>query len=219
MGRSYMGNRGDDYRNIAPVYDLSTSWALTPLRRKMRRLILSSGDSASGGPGLVLDLACGTGVLMAMLRRRGVRTLGVDLSSAMLDKARRHGLSGSLLRADATLLPVRDASVDCVCLVLALHENTRGDQDAMLREALRVLRPGGRILVADWLTPRGVVAQAAHWLMHPVERAAGREHYKGFREFLRAGGLEGIIARHGLVLECLDRRFFGALGLAVAKRA
>ncbi|EMG37380.1 methylase involved in ubiquinone/menaquinone biosynthesis [Desulfocurvibacter africanus PCS] len=216
MGRVYTGNRADGYQSIAPIYDLSTSWALAPLRREMRRLILSAGYGAAGR---VLDLACGTGVLMAMLRRRGVRTLGVDLSSAMLTKALRNGLAGSLARADATLLPVRDASVDCVCLVLALHENTRENQDAMLREALRALRPDGRLILADWLTPRGVVAQAAHWCMHPVEWAAGREHYKGFREFLRAGGLEGIIARHGLVLECLDRRFLGALGLAVAKRA
>ncbi|WP_027368756.1 class I SAM-dependent methyltransferase [Desulfocurvibacter africanus] len=216
MRRVYTGNRADGYQSIAPIYDLSTSWALAPLRREMRRLILSAGYGAAGR---VLDLACGTGVLMAMLRRRGVRALGVDLSSAMLGKARRNGLTGSLARADATMLPVRDASVDCVCLVLALHENTREDQDAMLGEALRALRPGGKLILADWLTPRGVVAQAAHWLMHPVERAAGREHYKGFREFLRAGGLEGILARHGLVLECLDRRFLGALGLAVARQA
>lgn len=211
-----MGKRVDDYQNIAPVYDLSTSWALAPLRRKMRRLILSAG---SGNPELVLDLACGTGVLMAMLRRRGVRALGADLSAAMLAKARHYGLAGSLLRTDATLLPVRDASVDCVCLVLALHENTRENQDAMLREALRVLRSGGRLLVADWLVPCGAVAHAAHWCMHPVERAAGKGHYKRFREFLQAGGLEGLITRHDLVLEHLDRHFLGALGLAVARRA
>lgn len=206
--------RKDDYRTIAPVYDISTSWAMLPLRRKIARLILAMGMT---GEDRVLELACGTGVLMSMLHERGVRTVGVDLSAAMLAKARDRGLGGCLLRADATLLPMRDGSFDCVSIVLALHENPMPVAEAMLCEALRVLRPGGRLILADWLVPRGLLGRVSHWAMHPVERAAGRAHYVGFRDFIRAGGLEAALARHGLVVEHLDRRFLGALGLAVAR--
>jgi len=214
----------DDYRSIAPVYDLATAWALVLLRREIARLVLESARSAeSARPNSlrVLDLAGGTGALARMLGRRGVSALTLDLSPAMLARAKRRGLAGSLVLADGGRLPVRSASLDCVCLVLALHENPGDIQDAMLREALRALRPDGRLVLADWLVPRGPaahVAYVAHWLAHPVERAAGKAHYRGFREFLRAGGLEGVIARHGLMVEHLGRHFLGTLGLAAARR-
>lgn len=211
-----MAARKDDYRSIAPVYDISTRWALAPLRRAILDLALRMGLA---GEGCFLDLACGTGVLLVMLREQGIRAVGLDLSASMLAKARRRGLAGSLLRADATLLPLKAGSFDCVSIVLALHENSTPVAEAMLREAVRVLRPGGRLILADWLAPRGATAHVAHWAMHPVERAAGKAHYAGFREFLRAGGLEGLAARQGLVVERLERRLSGTLGLAVAKRA
>ncbi|HEY7283383.1 MAG TPA: class I SAM-dependent methyltransferase [Actinomycetota bacterium] len=93
---------------------------------------------------VTLDVGVGTGILAAALVRRGFRFVGVDLSAAMLAKARER-LGNRVARGDARRLPVRDASVDQALSVWVLH--VVGDATAVLREVARVLRPGGRYVV------------------------------------------------------------------------
>jgi SAM-dependent methyltransferase len=90
------------------------------------------------GTGTCLEVGCGTGVHAATVRELGWTPVGVDLSAGML----RHA-TGRLpaARADATRLPVRDASVPAVVAVM-VHTDMPG-YPGVLREAARVLRPGG----------------------------------------------------------------------------
>jgi SAM-dependent methyltransferase len=116
----------------------------------------SRGGAARGGrfaadllpwlaPGLVLEVGVGTGIVAAALRERGVAVVGVDLSEAMLRQAVAR-LGSAVVRADALALPVRSGSVDNVLFVAALH--AIGDVRGAVAEAVRVLRPGGRLLAA-----------------------------------------------------------------------
>ncbi|MGW3042120.1 class I SAM-dependent methyltransferase [Kitasatospora sp. NPDC001159] len=91
----------------------------------------------------VLDIACGTGIVTARLRRPGRTVLGVDRSPGMLRLAEQR-LPGAVLRADATRLPLRTGSVDAVVLVWLLH--LLPDAAPVLAEARRVLRPGGVLI-------------------------------------------------------------------------
>ncbi|HEX6643803.1 MAG TPA: metalloregulator ArsR/SmtB family transcription factor [Gemmatimonadales bacterium] len=96
------------------------------------------------------DLGCGTGQLTAALAPFVGQVVAVDESSAMLEAARRRldGAANVEFRAGALeSLPLRAASLDAAVLSLVLHHAVEpGD---VLREAARVLRPGGRILVVD----------------------------------------------------------------------
>ena len=105
----------------------------------------------------VLDAACGPGLVSALLRRRlpGAKLVGVDLTPAMLAEARRvEGLR--LLRASVEALPFREASFDGAVCSLALHHT---HPRRALSELLRVVRPGGKVVVPDvgiaplWDTP------------------------------------------------------------------
>ncbi|BFU43687.1 class I SAM-dependent methyltransferase [Krasilnikovia sp. MM14-A1004] len=91
-----------------------------------------------GTGGTCLEIGCGTGVHAAQVRALGWHPVGVDLSAGMLRHAR-----GRLpvTRGDATRLPLRDACVDAVIAVM-VHTDMP-DYPAVLREAVRVLRPGG----------------------------------------------------------------------------
>lgn len=93
--------------------------------------------------GLTLEIGAGTGVVGAALRARGRRVVGVDISAQMLRRAIDRGLQ--VARADAHALPFGPSSVDDAYSVWVLH--LVADQAGVLREALRVLRPGGRYLV------------------------------------------------------------------------
>jgi SAM-dependent methyltransferase len=95
-------------------------------------------------PGLVLEIAVGTGVIAAALRDEGYGVVGVDLSAGMLAHAARRLGAGRVARANAVALPFADSTVDGVVFVHALH--VIGDVPGALAEAARVLSPGGRLV-------------------------------------------------------------------------
>jgi ubiquinone/menaquinone biosynthesis C-methylase UbiE len=99
-------------------------------------------DRLAPGPGLLVDVAGGTGSVGAALAARGREVLVADLSSGMLRHAAGR-LPGRVVRADARHLPLGDASATVVSLVWLLHLLAQPDADAVLAEAARVLRPGG----------------------------------------------------------------------------
>lgn len=95
---------------------------------------------------LVLDLGCGPGGTLAVLKEAGLRFLGLDRSAALLSEALRER-AAPLLRADMAALPLQRDSLDgivCEC-VLSLADDKR----AVLAECARALKPGGRLLLCD----------------------------------------------------------------------
>jgi SAM-dependent methyltransferase len=91
-----------------------------------------------------LEIGVGTGLVALSLRRGGREVLGVDLAPAMLRHARRR-IGGRVAVGDAGQLPFPERSFADAYAVWVLH--VVADQPALFREAARVLRPGGRLLV------------------------------------------------------------------------
>ena len=139
---------------IAPRYDLVNRVMTFGLDVRWRRATVDALGLAPGSA--VLDLACGTGDLSDLARRRGYRTVGVDLSWGMLAAAHDRGPHA---QGDAAHLGLASGSLDGVVCGYALRNFT--DLAASLGEAARVLRPGGRIAVLEVAAP-------------PAGRAAGR---------------------------------------------
>jgi ubiquinone/menaquinone biosynthesis C-methylase UbiE len=99
--------------------------------------------------GRVLEVGCGTGLLLQRLAARG-NAVGVDLSAGMLSKAAaRLGerRTGNVVRADAQRLPFKDGSFDSVVSTFAL--TAVPDLDAALAEMARVIREGGKMAVVS----------------------------------------------------------------------
>jgi SAM-dependent methyltransferase len=95
---------------------------------------------------LSLDLGCGEGRGATALRERGHRVVGVDAAPTMVELARRTGAYEEVHLADAAALPLDDGAVDLVVAYMSLHDIE--DLAGTLREAARVLEPGGRLCAA-----------------------------------------------------------------------
>jgi SAM-dependent methyltransferase len=108
-------------------------------------------------PRAVLDLACGAGRHTAALRRRGYRTLGVDLSITLLAHGRAQGLP--MVAGDMRRLPFADASFDWVLNFFTSFGYFEQEREnfQVLEEISRVLAPGGRFLI-DLLNPDHALA-------------------------------------------------------------
>jgi len=128
------------YRRFAPVYDVVTLlFSLWRWRRWQERVLPYAR-------GRVLDVGCGTGVLLERLAARG-EVMGLDLSRDMLARAamrqRGRNARAALVCGDAQHLPFRDGAFESVVSTFAI--NAVPDLEAALAEMLRIVEPGGSL--------------------------------------------------------------------------
>lgn len=115
----------------------------------------------------VLDVGCGTGTLAitALAHEPGASVSGLDADDRILTIARRKAeQSGVNIRFTLGLadrMPFADAEFDVVLSSLFFHHLETATKQATLREVVRVLKPGGRLHVADWGAPQNVLMRLA----------------------------------------------------------
>ncbi len=145
--KEYMRNERWNHRN-ATAYD---RYKKVSDRRGWGRLMNNILDLDKNSR--ILDFGTGTGFMASILAEMGYAVVGVDLSKAMLDRARENimaeGLSDKvyLMQSDGENLEMEDNSVDCVVSRWVLW--TLPDPRKGIEEMIRVTKPGGRIVVMD----------------------------------------------------------------------
>ena len=155
---------------------------------------------AGRGPLEALDAGCGTGFLSFELAARGHRVTGVDFAPAMLAEARgkaaQQNFPVRFEEADAERLPFPSASFD---LAISRHLLwTLPHPEAAIDEWIRVLRPGGRLVVIDGQFNPG-------FLVEPSQNARTSAEYEGIGDRLPfLGGrpreeIEALLEAHGLI--------------------
>jgi 2-polyprenyl-6-hydroxyphenyl methylase/3-demethylubiquinone-9 3-methyltransferase len=160
------------------------------LARARARLIPPAGREGA----VLVDLGCGGGLLAPHLAGKGYRHIGVDFLQSALEQARAHGVDAVL--ADVTRLPFASGCADVVSAGELLEHVD--DVPATVREACRILRPGGW-LVLDTLNRTALATfmavRVAERLVPPI---------KGMHDparFVPPDSLKRECARHGVSLE------------------
>jgi demethylmenaquinone methyltransferase/2-methoxy-6-polyprenyl-1,4-benzoquinol methylase len=103
-----------------------------------------------GLQGDVLDVACGTGDMVLELKKRGCTVTGIDLSEEMISIAKTKA-SATYIVGDAEHLPFPDATFDAVTCAFGVRNFVHLEQG--LGEMLRVLKPGGKMVILELATP------------------------------------------------------------------
>jgi ubiquinone/menaquinone biosynthesis C-methylase UbiE len=171
------------WRAFSRLYD--PVLALTMREKRFRGLMLQRVDAELPEGGAALDLGCGTGTFALALagRRPDAEVTAVDGDPEILAMARaKPGAAAIRWREGlAQEVPAPDRSVDVVTISLVLHHLLPVDKRKALAEARRILKPGGRLHVADWGPPTDpltsglfLVAQAIDGFDRTADHRAGR---------------------------------------------
>ena len=169
MGRQ--DSRADDggfipalrFKRLTPLFDFVAAVAVHD--RAIKRRVLAHAAIASGEE--VLDVGCGTGTLAIAAARAapGVRVTGLDADASILARARKKaagaGLEIGFDHGMSTTLPYPDASFDVVLSTLFFHHLPDAAKRQTAAELVRVLRPGGRLVVGDLGRPHDPLMRIA----------------------------------------------------------
>ena len=150
---------GAVFESVAERYDLMNDLMSLGVHRLWKRFTVAAAAPRQGER--IMDLAGGTGDLaaqMAPLVGASGQVVVADLNESMLTTGRDRLLNAGQIEAlqyvlcDAEALAFPDSSFDCVTMAFGLRNVTH--KDRALKEVLRVLRPGGRLLVLEFSQPK-----------------------------------------------------------------
>jgi ubiquinone/menaquinone biosynthesis C-methylase UbiE len=177
--------RGRTLDHAAAVYDLLAPVMTLGQEGRYRKLAIRLLGLRGGER--VLDVGCGTGILTRQIAERLTLdcacAVGLDAAPKMIAVARRHAANQPRLRFDvgvAEALGFPDASFDCAVSTFFFHHIDAELKRRSLSELLRVLKPGGRLVIADVDTPSNwfgkICAWSGYWLFKQEEI---RENIRG----------------------------------------
>lgn len=146
------------FDRIAPRYDALNRLFSFQLDQRWRRQTIRAAEVTSHD--VVVDLACGTGDLSELAAQIGARVIGVDFAGNMLVGARQRRIKALFVQADASRVPLPDTAATVVLSGFALRNFV--SIPAILTEAARVLKPGGRLALLEVDTPANPVLRWGH---------------------------------------------------------
>ena len=161
------GRVADVFHSVAAKYDVMNDLMSGGIHRLWKRFTIEVSAVRSGHK--VLDIAGGTGDLSYQFAKRvgsdGLVVLA-DINESMLNVGRDRlidrGAAGNIqfAQADAQYLPFPDNTFDCITIAFGLRNVT--DKDLALRAMLRVLKPGGRLLVLEFSKPQNSLLEKVY---------------------------------------------------------
>jgi demethylmenaquinone methyltransferase/2-methoxy-6-polyprenyl-1,4-benzoquinol methylase len=160
------------FATLAPFYDV-VALPFTNVRDRMVNFTNAKKGSK------ILDVATGTGQQAFAFAKKGYEVIGIDISEAMLNMAKKKNKYRNVRFkvADATDLPFDDNNFDVSSVSFALHDMPLSIRGKVLKEMVRVTKPQGIIIIADYNLPEN---QISKFLIYHFVALYEAEYYKNF---------------------------------------
>lgn len=199
------------------MFLLNYSTIIDPLLKDVRLYVPKFSGMKAGDR--VLDVCCGTGDQVFHYAKQGILTTGIDSDPKMLkiadqNKKRLSLANISFQLADAADLPFNNSSFDFASVCFGLHDKTRESRDNVICEMKRVVKKQGSLIFIDYQVP--LPNNLYGYLAKAIEFLAGGAHFRGFRDYIKQGGMNEILRSHQIVEE---KRSFLKSGLIVIIKA
>lgn len=201
-----------EYNLIANLYDPLLYIFLNPIRKE----VLKELQAYKGQ--LVIDLCCGTGNQLKLLAKNDFDLLYcLDLSSSMLEIAKKGDYHINIYNQDATKTSFDDNSFDIGLISFAIHEKDRDTQVRLLNEAHRIIKQDGRLLIVDY-DYDNLTSKIVKGFITLIERIAGKEHYTNYKNYIANKGINSLVEKEKFELIKRNRRGLNGVSILVYKK-
>jgi len=200
----------DEYKS-AKYYDRFLHLFVWRIRKKILQIVKKNQYDK------ILDVCCGTGNQLKLLKKHGIDGTGVDLSKAMLEIAESGNIKVNCFEQDAENINFNDESFDMTMTTFALHEKSNSSARKILNEMIRLTKKNGHVILIDFSINDQTSFLAKKGISF-IESRAGDDHYKYYKEFVSSNGLgtllvdfqlreveEHYFALNGVVLKVLQK--------------
>ncbi len=196
----------DEYKS-AKYYDKFLHLFVWRIRKKILQIVIFNKYKT------ILDVCCGTGNQLKLLKKHGIEGSGVDLSKAMLEIAESGNIKVNCYEQDAEKINFSNESFDMTMTTFALHEKSNSSAKKILNEMIRLTKINGHLIIVDFsiddktsfLSRKGI---------NFIESRASSDHYKHYKEYVADNGLNALL--NGLPLKEIENHYF-ALNSVVLK--
>jgi SAM-dependent methyltransferase len=203
---------GSSYKGWRAIYLISADEQFFEYNDMLDKQAVSSFVRVK--PGMeILDVGCGVGRWCMEFARKGAHVTGIDISEEMIRIAQQNmeyeDLACNLMVSGLDAINLPDNSFDLVnCISVLMHITDPEKFQKSCREMVRVTRPGGQILLKEWVPRKGKS-------IRNFEHIVGRPH----REFIETLEREGVslIKERGIHLSLHINNIYGAIGDRLAK--
>lgn len=192
----------DTYQRIADYYDMLFSFFLKELRSDICTYIFHKGYNR------VIDVCCGTGEQLLLLKRSKMKLYGIDNSPFMLEQARKTCPPDIELRLlDAEQQAYDDGYFDCAVISFGLHEKHPTASHIIYSNCRKMVRQGGAVIIADYNTVPSHLGGVfiGKCLIPLIERFAGKQHFVNYTKWMQQGALEGFCNLHQITSDIITQ--------------
>lgn len=188
----------DEYKS-AKYYDKFLHLFVRRIRIKVLQIIKKNQYKN------ILDVCCGTGNQLKILKKHGIEGTGIDLSKAMLEIAESGKIRANCYEQDAENIEFSDESFDMTMTTFALHEKSHSSAKMILSEMIRLTKKNGHLIIVDFSINKNTFFLARKSISF-IESHAGDDHYKHYKEYVASNGLDTLFENS--TLKEVEKHYF-----------